>query len=92
MSERDDVNDALIKANGEWPQLQQDANAAKKAPKLVRSGRAAELRHLADAKGEEIIALEQKLEALPTEEVVNRVQSVTAEEDVVVVKPWWQFW
>lgn len=101
MSERDHTNTALVKAREEWQNLQKIANDAKKAPKLVRSGKAADHRRLADEKLVEVFALEQKLEALPADEFVNLVQEWvdTPEEEregsVVVIaesKPWWKFW
>ncbi len=80
----------LAGALAEWSELQNNATAARKAPKLVRSGRAAELRNLAEEKGQEVAVLKMKLVAAVDEEVVETTTySVEAPR---IAKPWWKFW
>ncbi len=98
MSERSELESAKQTAVREWAELQKTAADAKKAPKLVRSGRAAVLRQLADSKGEQVFSLQERLDSLPPEGPPNLIEKedgrllILEENEVEASKPWWRFW
>ena len=98
MSKQDEVRSALAQAEQELQQLKESAAQAKVAPKLVRSGRAAELKALAATKELEVSDLRTELRLSP-EGPPNMIEKedgrlLTFEENKAERsrRPWWRFW